>query len=105
MPTSVGASSVRWSPRPAACGGGSRSSRSDDLSPHLALHVRRAAPWARTARVRLLHTPPAEREPRLEHLRKQSVSGSRVVVRVSGDAELGGVRAVVQVQAVCAGVR
>ncbi len=34
-----------------------------------------------------------------------SVSGSRVVVRVSGDAELDGVRATVQVQAVCAGVR
>jgi hypothetical protein len=34
-----------------------------------------------------------------------SVSGSRVTVRVSGDAELGGVRAVVQVQAVCASAR
>jgi hypothetical protein len=35
----------------------------------------------------------------------RSVSGSRVVVNVRGDAELNGVRAVVQVQAVCAGVR
>jgi hypothetical protein len=34
-----------------------------------------------------------------------SVTGSRVVVRVTGDAELGGVRAVVQVQAVCAAAR
>jgi hypothetical protein len=33
---------------------------------------------------------------------RQSVSGHRVSVRVQGDAELGGVRAVVQVQAVCA---
>ena len=32
----------------------------------------------------------------------QTVSGGRVVVRVSGDAELEGVRAVVQVQALCA---
>lgn len=32
----------------------------------------------------------------------RSVTGSRVVVRVRGDAELQGVRAVVQVQAVCA---
>jgi hypothetical protein len=31
----------------------------------------------------------------------QSVSGGRVSVRVRGDAELAGVRAVVQVQAVC----
>ncbi len=35
----------------------------------------------------------------------RSVSGSRVVVRVRGDAELEGVRAIVQVQAVCARVR
>ena len=35
----------------------------------------------------------------------QSVSGSRVVARVRGDAELEGVRAIVQVQAVCARVR
>jgi hypothetical protein len=35
----------------------------------------------------------------------RSVSGSRVVVSVSGDAELGNVRAVVQVQAVCARTR
>ncbi len=34
-----------------------------------------------------------------------SVSGSRVVARVSGDAEIQGVRAIVQVQAVCARVR
>jgi len=34
-----------------------------------------------------------------------SVSSSRVVVRVSADAELEGVRAVVQVQAVCAAAR
>jgi hypothetical protein len=34
-----------------------------------------------------------------------SVRGSRVVVRVTGDAELEGVRAVVQVQAVCAAAR
>ena len=33
----------------------------------------------------------------------QSVSGSRVVVRVLANAELGGVRALVQVHAVCAG--
>jgi hypothetical protein len=33
----------------------------------------------------------------------QSVSGGRVSVRVQGDAELAGVRAVVQVQAVCVG--
>jgi hypothetical protein len=33
----------------------------------------------------------------------RTVSGGRVVVRVRGDAELGGVRAVVQVQALCAG--
>jgi hypothetical protein len=33
---------------------------------------------------------------------RMSVTGSRVVVRVSGDAELGGARASVQVQAVCA---
>ena len=32
----------------------------------------------------------------------QSVSGNRVVVRVRADAELGGVRAIVQVHAVCA---
>ena len=35
----------------------------------------------------------------------RSVSGGRVVVRVSGDAELGGVRAVVQVHAVCSRAR
>jgi hypothetical protein len=35
----------------------------------------------------------------------RSVRDGRVVVRVSGDAELGGVRAVVQVHAVCAGAR
>jgi hypothetical protein len=35
----------------------------------------------------------------------RAVSGSRVVVRVTGDAELEGVRAIVQVQAVCARVR
>jgi hypothetical protein len=34
----------------------------------------------------------------------QAVSGRRVVVTVRADAELGGVRAVAQVQAVCAGV-
>jgi hypothetical protein len=33
------------------------------------------------------------------------VSGSRVVVRARGDAELGGVRAVVQVHATCARAR
>ena len=32
----------------------------------------------------------------------QTITSDRVVVRVSGDAELGGVRAVVQVQALCA---
>ena len=32
---------------------------------------------------------------------RRSVAGGRVVVRVSGDAELGGVRAFVQVHAVC----
>jgi hypothetical protein len=35
----------------------------------------------------------------------QAVRGGRVVVRVSGDAELAGVRAVLQVQAVCAVTR
>jgi hypothetical protein len=35
----------------------------------------------------------------------QSVEGSRVVVRVRGDAELGGARALVQVHAVCAVAR
>jgi hypothetical protein len=35
----------------------------------------------------------------------RSVRGTRVVVRVRGDAELEGVRAVVQVHAVCAGAR
>jgi hypothetical protein len=35
----------------------------------------------------------------------RSVSEGRVVVRVRGDAELGGIRAVVQVQAVCARTR
>jgi hypothetical protein len=35
----------------------------------------------------------------------RSVSGGRVSVRVRGDAELGGVRAVVQVQAVCSRMR
>jgi len=35
----------------------------------------------------------------------RSVRGGRVVVRVSADAELGGVRAVVQVQAVCSRAR
>ena len=34
-----------------------------------------------------------------------SVERRAVVVRVQGDAELDGVRAVVQVQAVCAGAR
>ena len=36
---------------------------------------------------------------------EQTVSGGSVTVRVRGDAELGGVRAVVQVQAVCAVAR
>jgi len=35
----------------------------------------------------------------------RSVRNGRVVVRVRGDAELGGVRAVVQVHAICAGAR
>jgi hypothetical protein len=35
----------------------------------------------------------------------RTVSGSRVVVRARGDAELGGVRAVVQVHAICARTR
>ncbi|MGH3133176.1 MAG: hypothetical protein ACRDNY_05465, partial [Gaiellaceae bacterium] len=35
----------------------------------------------------------------------RAVRGGRVVVRVRGDAELGGVRAVVQVHAVCARTR
>jgi len=35
----------------------------------------------------------------------RTVSGSRVVVRARGDAELGGVRAVVQVHAICARAR
>jgi hypothetical protein len=35
----------------------------------------------------------------------RSTAGGRVVVRVRGDAELGGVRAVVQVQAVCSRAR
>ena len=35
----------------------------------------------------------------------QTLQGQRVVIRVRGDAELGGVRALVQVQAVCAVVR
>jgi hypothetical protein len=35
----------------------------------------------------------------------RSVRAGKVVVRVTGDAELGGVRAIVQVQAVCWGVR
>jgi hypothetical protein len=36
---------------------------------------------------------------------RRSVSGSRVAVAVRGDAELGGVRAVVQVHAICARLR
>ena len=44
----------------------------------------------------------AECEPRGDRLRARSIRGGRVVVRVRGDAELGGVRAVVQVQALCA---
>jgi hypothetical protein len=36
---------------------------------------------------------------------RRSIRAGRVVVRVSGDAELGGVRAVVQVHALCSGVR
>ena len=59
----------------------------------------------RGARVRLLHAPAAEREPRLELSAEPGrfVDG-RVRVAVRGDAELGGVRAVVQVQAVCSRV-
>ena len=45
---------------------------------------------------------PAEREPRLERVRLDDGRSTGVSVRVTGDAEIAGVRAVVQVQALCA---
>ncbi len=66
---------------------------------------RRRASRRRLARVRVLHEDSAGREPRLQRQGRAVGSRRQGRRRCRGDAELGGVRAVVQVQALCARTR